>query len=106
MGLKDFMVHKEFKFRPSARLNVVIGPSGAGKSAILAALCVCLGGKPKYLGRVSNFRDFVRKGCKQAEVEVRHGVAAGLFPHVGRIDNHRCPYRCIWSRKFMARVRS
>lgn len=29
--VKDFLAHKDFKFRPSARLNIVIGPSGSGK---------------------------------------------------------------------------
>ncbi len=70
MRIKDFMVHKEFKFWPSARLNIVIGPSGAGKSAVLAALCVCLGGKVADLGRVSNFNELVRKGSSKSEVEV------------------------------------
>jgi chromosome segregation ATPase len=56
--------------KPGPRLNLVLGPNGTGKSSLVCALCVCLGGALKLLGRADNPRDFIRRGTLRAEVRV------------------------------------
>jgi len=56
--------------KPGPRLNLVLGPNGTGKSSLVCALCVCLGGSLKLLGRADNLRDFIRRGTDSCAVEV------------------------------------
>ena len=48
------------------------------KSSILCAICLCLGGKPKLLGRADSIARFVRNGCEVATIVVElHGGGDG-----------------------------
>eukprot|EP00195_Chlamydomonas_chlamydogama_P003753 CAMPEP_0202919294 /NCGR_PEP_ID=MMETSP1392-20130828/75486_1 /ASSEMBLY_ACC=CAM_ASM_000868 /TAXON_ID=225041 /ORGANISM="Chlamydomonas chlamydogama, Strain SAG 11-48b" /LENGTH=108 /DNA_ID=CAMNT_0049612609 /DNA_START=55 /DNA_END=378 /DNA_ORIENTATION=+ len=45
----DFMTYSgTVTITPGPRLNLVIGPNGTGKSSLVCALCVGLGGGPRY----------------------------------------------------------
>ena len=52
------------------RLNMVVGPNGTGKSSILCAICLCLGGEPRLLGRASEIETFVMNGEDEARIEI------------------------------------
>lgn len=53
-------------------------PYARSKSSILCAICLCLGGKPKLLGRADSISRFVRNGCDKATIVVElHGGGDG-----------------------------
>jgi hypothetical protein len=67
----NFMTYGEnVVIKPGPRLNLVLGPNGTGKSSLVCALCVCLGGALKLLGRADNPGDFIRRGTTEARVAV------------------------------------
>lgn len=68
--MRNFLTWSETTVAPGPRLNVVIGPNGTGKSSIVCAICLCLGGKPKLLGRSDDIHAFVRHGCSEANIVV------------------------------------
>ncbi|KAH8880166.1 SMC5-like protein [Thozetella sp. PMI_491] len=68
--VKDFVTYKYAEFFPGPNLNMVIGPNGTGKSSLVCAICLGLGYHHSVLGRANNFGDYVKRGERQATVEI------------------------------------
>ena len=65
-----FRTYSDLTIHFGPALNLIIAPNGCGKSTLVNALCLGLGGDPKFLGRASHLGDFVKHGCNQASIEV------------------------------------
>eukprot|EP01135_Chromosphaera_perkinsii_P007717 Nk52_evm6s967 gene=Nk52_evmTU6s967 len=72
------------EFRPGDDLNVIIGPNGTGKSTVVCAICLCLCGEPKLLGRADNVNEFVKYGKETAKIEVELYRSGGKNIVIGR----------------------
>ena len=68
--LKDFMVHRDFEWRPGHCINFITGKNGSGKSSLLQAIVLGLMSGTKHVGRYSRLGDFVRKGSQRATIAV------------------------------------
>ena len=68
--LKDFMVHRNFEWRPGHCINFITGKNGSGKSSLLQAIVLGLMSGTKHVGRYSRLGDFVRKGSQRATIAV------------------------------------
>ncbi|KAK4898420.1 Structural maintenance of chromosomes protein 5 [Elasticomyces elasticus] len=68
--LKNFVTYSNAEFYPGPNLNMVIGPNGTGKSTLVCAICLGLGWSPENLGRAKSIGEFVKKGTKQADIEI------------------------------------
>ena len=68
--LKDFMVHRDFEWRPGHCINFITGKNGSGKSSLLQAIVLGLMSGTKHVGRYSRLGDFVRKGSQKATIAV------------------------------------
>ena len=68
--LKDFMVHRDFEWRPGHCINFITGKNGSGKSSLLQAIVLGLMSGTKHVGRYSRLGDFVRKGARKATIAV------------------------------------
>ena len=63
--IKDFMVHRDFDWRPGHCINFITGKNGSGKSSLLQAIVLGLMSGTKHVGRYSRLGDFVRKGSQK-----------------------------------------
>ena len=68
--LNDFMVHRDFEWRPGHCINFITGKNGSGKSSLLQAIVLGLMSGTKHVGRYSRLGDFVRKGSQKATIAV------------------------------------
>ncbi|XP_069682239.1 structural maintenance of chromosomes protein 6-like isoform X2 [Periplaneta americana] len=68
--MRNFMCHSCMEVPLNPRINFVIGRNGSGKSALLTALVVGLGGKASSTSRGSSLKEFIKKGCPSATVEI------------------------------------
>ncbi|KKK17235.1 hypothetical protein ARAM_005920 [Aspergillus rambellii] len=66
----DFVTYTSAEFFPGPKLNMVIGPNGTGKSTLVCAICLGLGWGPQHLGRAKDLGEFVKHGCREAEIEI------------------------------------
>jgi chromosome segregation ATPase len=73
--LTNFVTYTAAEFHPGPSLNMVIGPNGTGKSTLVCAICLGLGWSPSHLGRAKELGEFVKHGCREAEIEIE--LAAG-----------------------------
>ncbi|XP_014247932.1 structural maintenance of chromosomes protein 5 [Cimex lectularius] len=68
--LVDFVTYSNVEIYPKAKLNIILGPNGTGKSTFLCAVILGLGGKPTVIGRSSNVADYIKRGSKEAIIEI------------------------------------
>ncbi|EXC13936.1 hypothetical protein L484_006634 [Morus notabilis] len=68
--LENFMCHSNLEIELGDRVNFITGQNGSGKSAILTALCVAFGCRAKGTQRASTLKDFIKKNCGYALVQV------------------------------------
>ena len=59
--LKDFMVHRDFEWKPGHCINFITGKNGSGKSSLLQAIVIGLMSGAKHVGRYSSLGEFVRR---------------------------------------------
>lgn len=65
-----FRTYDSIDIKPGYHLNFIVGPNGTGKSAIVCAVILGLGGKPKTCGRADQISSFVKSGCDQSLIEI------------------------------------
>ncbi|CAG7725836.1 unnamed protein product, partial [Allacma fusca] len=70
LKLTDFIIYNHVELFAGPNVNFIIGPNGIGKSTIVCAICLGLAGKPKLLGRASGLKEYIRRGCHQATIEI------------------------------------
>jgi structural maintenance of chromosomes protein 5 len=80
--LVDFVTYSQAEFHLGPSLNMIIGPNGTGKSTLVCAICLGLGWGPQHLGRAKDIGEFVRHGCREADIEIE--LAAGPKQRDGR----------------------
>ena len=68
--LKDFMVHRDFEWKPGHCINFITGKNGSGKSSLLQAIVIGLMSGAKHVGRYSSLGEFVRKGAHKFVISV------------------------------------
>jgi structural maintenance of chromosomes protein 5 len=68
--MKNFVTYSSAEFKCGPSLNMIIGPNGTGKSSLVCAICLGLGWAPHYLGRAKEIGEFVKNGCREAEIEI------------------------------------
>ncbi|RWS26333.1 structural maintenance of chromosomes protein 5-like protein [Leptotrombidium deliense] len=68
--LQNFMTYVDVELNTGPYLNLVLGPNGSGKSAIVCAIILGLGGDASLTGRAAVLHDYVRFGCKSAQVDI------------------------------------
>ena len=89
--LKDFMVHRNFEWRPGHCINFITGKNGSGKSSLLQAIVLGLMSGTKHVGRYSRLGDFVRKGSQRATIAVTlHNTAQCAVCPLGCPCIHKC----------------
>ena len=70
LKLTNFMHYSDICIEPLPGFNVIIGHNGSGKSAIVNAICVGLGGDIDTLQRTESVSSLVRRGAKEARIEI------------------------------------
>merc|ERR1719187_217266 len=68
--LKDFMVHRDFEWKPGHCINFITGKNGSGKSSLLQAIVIGLMSGAKHVGRYKTLGEFVRKGAHKFVISV------------------------------------
>ncbi|KIW92244.1 uncharacterized protein Z519_07228 [Cladophialophora bantiana CBS 173.52] len=85
--LTNFVTYTSAEFFPGPNLNMVIGPNGTGKSTLVCAICLGLGWPPSYLGRAKEPAEFIKRGCREAiiEIELQRSARFRTNPIVKRV---------------------
>jgi recombinational DNA repair ATPase RecF len=68
--MKNFVTYSSAEFKCGPNLNMIIGPNGTGKSSLVCAICLGLGFQTSHLGRSKDIGEFVKYGCREAEIEI------------------------------------
>jgi chromosome segregation ATPase len=86
--MKNFVTYALAEFKCGPSLNMIVGPNGTGKSSLVCAICLGLGWSPAQLGRAKDVGEFVKNGCREAEIEIELKAGArqrGRNPVIKRI---------------------
>jgi chromosome segregation ATPase len=82
--VKNFVTYTSAIFNCAPSLNMIIGPNGTGKSTLVCAICLGLGWPPSCLGRAKELGEFVKHGCREAEIEIELAAEKGRNPTIRR----------------------
>lgn len=85
--LENFVTYNSVVMKPGRNLNLIIGPNGTGKSTILCAIVLGLGGKPSIIGRAQHIKDYVKRGCRDAKIEITLKDNGSKFVTITRLFN-------------------
>eukprot|EP00899_Mesostigma_viride_P004273 jgi/Mesvir1/13847/Mv15993-RA.1 len=70
ISVVNFMCHESLRVEFNPNVNVVVGENGSGKSALLTAIMLCLGGKPRATSRALNIGSLVQEGKTKSILSV------------------------------------
>lgn len=70
LSVKNFQTFKSQKFQFGPALNLIAAPNGSGKSSIANAIAFAFNGMPKTIGKTKDISEYIRFGCKEAEIIV------------------------------------
>ncbi|GAA0169490.1 DNA metabolism protein [Lithospermum erythrorhizon] len=85
--LQNFMCHTNLEIELGDHVNFITGLNGSGKSAILGALSVAFGSRPKLTQRANTMKDFIKTGCSYALVHVELKNEGGDAFHPEKYGN-------------------
>lgn len=68
LHLKDFQTFSNQKFTFGPSLNLIAAPNGSGKSSVANAIAFLFNGTPKTIGKSKQIAEYIRFGCKEAEI--------------------------------------
>lgn len=70
LSVKNFQTFKSQRFSFGPALNLIAAPNGSGKSSIANAIAFAFNGMPRTIGKTKDLAEYIRFGCKDAEIAV------------------------------------